>query len=107
MPTPQGRAVVRRTDAGRTDYLARRFRGLPDAAGLARGIGVQGLRYTFRTVADEIGDAPAIDLVMGHTPTAVLGANAEMAAIYRQRIGCGRTVALGEHVRSWLFQPED
>jgi len=30
------------------------------------GLGFYALRHSFRTVADECGDFPAIDLIMGH-----------------------------------------
>lgn len=63
------------------------------------------MRHTFRTVADETGDFPAVDVIMGHTPEAA-GAGApfsvEMASRYR-RISDARLRAVSEHVREWLF----
>ena len=55
-----------------------------------------GLRHTFRTIADEVRDRPAIDLIMGHS-------DPSMGAIYRERIGDDRLQAVVDHVRSWLF----
>jgi hypothetical protein len=62
------------------------------------GIGFYSLRRSFRTVADQLPDRHAIDLVMGHTA----GAN-DMGALYTQSIGDDRLVAIAEHVRRWLF----
>ena len=54
------------------------------------------LRRTFRTVADESLDGPAIDVVMGHTDNS-------MGATYRQRISDDRLKRVAEFVRTWLF----
>ncbi len=62
------------------------------------GLGFYSLRHVFRTVADEVGDRPAVDLVMGHTPTVN-----DMSAVYRERIGDGRLARVAEHVHKWLF----
>ena len=58
------------------------------------------LRHTFRTVADETRDFPAIDLIMGH-------ADSSMAGVYREKISDQRLRAVSEHVRGWLFGRED
>lgn len=54
------------------------------------------LRHTFRTVADELPDQPAINLVMGHVDNS-------MADSYRERIGDERLLAVVGHVRNWLM----
>ena len=67
---------------------------------LAKRTGVVGsfytLRHTFRTVADELPDQPAITLVMGHVDNS-------MADSYRERIEDGRLKAVVGHVREWLM----
>jgi integrase len=59
-------------------------------------VGFYTLRHVFRTVADEAGDQPAVDHVMGHES---LG----MATVYREGISDDRLRAICEHVRRWLF----
>ncbi len=68
----------------------------PPAELYRRGCGFYALRHSFRTVADETRDFPAIDLIMGH-------ADETMASRYRERIGDERLRAVVEHVRKWLF----
>ena len=53
------------------------------------------LRHTFRTVADEVNDRPAIDLIMGHVDNT-------MGGHYRQRVDDKRLLAVTNHVRKWL-----
>ena len=60
------------------------------------GLSFYTLRRTFRTVADEVPDRVAIDLIMGHVDDS-------MGAAYRERIGDERLVAVTNHVRRWLF----
>ena len=60
-----------------------------------RGRGFYALRHTFRTVADEVGDRPAVDLVMGHEN------GADIATQYIERIGDERLRRVAEHVRAW------
>ena len=62
------------------------------------GIGFYSLRRTFRTVADQVRDTHAIDLVMGHAADAN-----DMGALYTQNIDDDRLAAVAEHVRRWLF----
>jgi integrase len=59
-------------------------------------LGFYTLRHTFRTVADESKDQPAVDHIMGHEVP-------HMSAIYRETISDERLKAVTEHVRSWLF----
>jgi integrase len=69
---------------------------------LLNALGINGhrnfytLRHTFRTVADESKDQPAVDFIMGH-------AKEDMASIYRETISDERLKAVADHVRSWLF----
>jgi integrase len=60
------------------------------------GLNFYGLRHTFRTIANEVKDQPAIDHVMGH-------ARDDMASVYRERISDERLKAVTDHVRRWLF----
>jgi integrase len=62
------------------------------------GIGFYSLRRTFRTVADQVRDTHAIDLVMGHAADV-----SDMGALYTQNIGDDRLEAVAAHVRGWLF----
>ena len=54
-------------------------------------------RRTFETIAGEAIDQPAVDLIMGHTPS-----ESNMAARYRQNISDDRLKAVVAHVREWL-----
>jgi integrase len=54
------------------------------------------LRHTFRTVADESKDQPAVDFIMGHEVP-------HMSAVYRETISDVRLKAVADHVRAWLF----
>jgi len=89
--TSRGRALK----AGAGDAVSPRWAALCEAAGVPNR-GHYCLRHVFRTIADEVRDAPAIDLVMGHT-------DAGMASYYRERIADARLLRVTEHVREWLF----
>ena len=82
---------------GRANPISREFRNLLDKTGHhVNGIGFYTLRRVFETIAGEAKDQPAVDLSMGHQ-------SAEVAAIYRQRIGDKRLETVATHVRKWLF----
>lgn len=60
------------------------------------GVGFYTLRHTFRTVADESKDQPAVDLIMGHEIP-------HMSSVYRETISDERLQAVVDRVREWLF----
>jgi len=81
------------------DNVGRQFGKLLNTLGIKRrGVNFYALRHTFRTVADETQDQPAVDFLMGHAPQ-----SDDMAAVYRESISDGRLKAVTEHVRKWLF----
>jgi len=101
---PEAKGLVFVTDWG-TSYahddtqslLVKKFRSLMTATGMyVNGRGFYGLRRSFRTVADEVRDPVAVDLVMGHLDDS-------MGAVYRQRIDDARLEAVVGHVRVWLY----
>ena len=59
--------------------------------------GFYALRHTFRTVADEVGDRRAIDMVMGHEN------GNDISTHYVERIADERLRKVTEHVRGWLY----
>jgi integrase len=61
-----------------------------------KGLGFYTLRHTFRTVADESKDQPAVDFIMGHEVP-------HMSAVYRETISDARLKAVANKVRDWLF----
>jgi integrase len=61
-----------------------------------KGLGFYTLRHTFRTVADESKDQPAVDFIMGHEVP-------HMSAVYRETISDARLRAVADHVRGWLY----
>lgn len=61
-----------------------------------KGLGFYTLRHSFRTVADESKDQPAVDFIMGHEVP-------HMSAVYRETISDERLRAVADHVRKWLF----
>jgi integrase len=63
-----------------------------------QGLGFYTLRHTFRTVADESKDQPAVDLIMGHEVS-------HMSSHYRETIADERLRVVSHHVHDWLFPP--
>ncbi|HEX5269548.1 MAG TPA: tyrosine-type recombinase/integrase [Gemmataceae bacterium] len=63
-------------------------------------LGFYTLRHTFRTIADGAKDQPAADLIMGHEV-------AHMSSVYREVIEDARLKAVSDHVRKWVFPPEE
>jgi integrase len=61
-----------------------------------KGLGFYTLRHTFRTVADEAKDQPAVDFMMGHE-------SPHMSSVYREKISDERLRAVVDYVRRWLF----
>lgn len=61
------------------------------------GRGFYSLRHTFRTVADEVGDRPAVDLIMGHQD------GSDISVHYIERISDERLRKVTEHVRAWVL----
>ncbi|NQU21957.1 MAG: tyrosine-type recombinase/integrase [Candidatus Nealsonbacteria bacterium] len=95
--TIQGNQWVRLQGNGWNDAVTIMCRELLAKLGLKRpGRNFYALRHTFRTIADETLDQPAINLIMGHTDTT-------MAGVYRERISDTRLQAVVDHVRLWLF----
>lgn len=104
--TSHGYPYVRINEHGTTiDSIAMQFSRLIRDRGIHRpGLGFYALRHTFRTVADETLDFPAIDLIMGHSASDSHGApfSVAMAARYRQKISDERLDRVSSHVRKWL-----
>ncbi|NLS94145.1 MAG: phage integrase family protein [Planctomycetaceae bacterium] len=79
------------------DGLTMAFREVVKGLGLVqKGRGFYAFRRTFRTIADESNDWPAINMIMGHTDPTIGG-------VYRQRISDERLRAVTDHVRAWLY----
>ncbi len=67
-----------------------------------RRLGFYTLRHTFRTVADNTKDFPAIRMVMGHS------SDGSIDGTYVEGIDDSRLIAVSNHVRNWLFpQPAE
>ena len=82
------------------DSVAQKFGKLLKRLELKRpGLNFYAIRHTFRTVADESKDQPAIDHIMGHIRD-------DMASMYRERISDERLQDVVETVRSWLWPAE-
>ncbi len=102
--TKYGYRWVRDNDNGiKIDSVGLQFGRLLRRLDLKRpGVNFYSLRRTFRTIADECRDQPAIDLIMGHAASV-----SDMGAVYRQRISDARLKAVVETVRAWLWPDRD
>lgn len=78
------------------DAASQEFARLRQKVGVKTPGGPYVLRHTFRTVADETRDFPAIDLIMGHHDDS-------MASHYRERISDERLTGVTDYVRRWLL----
>jgi integrase len=76
--------------------ISKEMRKLLDDLGMNGHRNFYTLRHTFRTVADEAKDQPAIDHIMGHE-------SPHMSSVYRESIADARLKAVTDHVHSWLF----
>lgn len=76
--------------------ITKETRKLLDSLGIEGHRNFYTLRHTFRTVADESRDQPAVDHVMGHE-------SPHMSSVYRERISDERLRAVTDYVRAWLF----
>lgn len=96
--TSRGNRVVCTHERGtRTDAVHSALERLQKKLGLKQsGRSFGALRHTFRTIADETCDHPAILRIMGHTDHTI-------SDVYRERIADERLVKVSDHVRSWLF----
>jgi integrase len=85
---PQNRAAI--------DAVAQEMRKLMRNLKLKSGRGFYALRHTFRTIADQSKDQPAIDHIMGH-------ARGDMASVYREGIDDDRLQTVVATVYEWLW----
>lgn len=101
--TATGRRWVRTVRTGEKftpiDEVAEAFAEVLKALGLKRpGLNFYAIRHTFRTIADESRDEPAVDLIMGHADEAD-----DMGARYVERIDRKRLADVANSVRRWLW----
>jgi integrase len=78
--------------------VSQETRKLLDKLGLNGHRNFYTLRHTFRTVADEAKDQPAVDFIMGHE-------SPHMSSVYQETISDDRLRAVSDYVRAWLFPP--
>jgi integrase len=103
-PEPRGQAhrglmfIMKRGEAGNDPFGLMFKRLLLDLDLHKLGIGVYSLRRTFRTLAGQVRDTHAVDLVMGHATEAP-----DMGALYTQTIDDDGLDAVAAQVRARLF----
>jgi len=84
-----------------SDAISSAFRTILLALAMRRpGLNFGALRHTYRTVADEVPDQPAILMTMGHCDSSI-------SNTYRERISDERLQRISQHVRSWLAAREE
>lgn len=84
---------------GQSNAFGQACRKLQKKLGIVRkGVSFYALRHVFRTHADEVGDRPAVDLIMGHV-------DPSMGAHYTHGISVDRLRKVTDHVHNWLFPP--
>lgn len=99
--TELGNAWATDTPNAWRDSVTEAFRILSKVAGLWKhGRGFYALRHTFETIGGESIDQVAVDHIMGHQ-------RGDMASVYRERISDERLQNVTNHVREWLFPPEE
>lgn len=82
-----------------TDAVGGEFAKLMKATGLhVKGRAFYALRHTFRTLADDMPDRPAVDLVMGHKPQDMRG-----HYVTPDSIDDTRVQAVASHVHKKMF----
>jgi len=86
-------------EKSRVDSLGLAFRRIAKKLGIAE-TSFYSFRRTFRTIADETGDIPAVNLIMGHT-------DYTMGGVYRQFIRDERLKAVSDHVWNWISKKSD
>lgn len=80
------------------DSIGLQFGKLLTAQGMKRPrMAFYTLRHVFRTVADEVNDRPATDIVMGHDDVQ------DMRSHYVHHVGDDRLRAVTDHVHAWLW----
>lgn len=78
------------------DRISTMFGKLVRRLKLSSGRGFYCLRRTAATVADELGDRPAVAALLGHIDSSMTGR-------YVKRLSDERVLAVARHVRAWLF----
>ncbi len=85
-------------DNALVDSITREFHKLKKSVGItAENKGFYALRHTFRTVADECKDQPAVLHLMGHSDDSI-------SEIYREMISRERLTDIVNYVRKWYLK---
>lgn len=92
--TKYGQAFAK--DGSRDSPISKEMAKLIQETKLPAGRNFYALRHTFRTIADECGDQPAVMHIMGHIDASISG-------VYRERIIDARLEKISTHVRQWYL----
>lgn len=76
------------------------FKRVLDASGV-KGRTFYDLRRTFQTIGEGARDLPAVQAIMGHSPS-----SDDMSSVYRQTVDDERLKAITDHVHAWAFPPK-